>query len=93
MASWAQGPNNALDTSVELDALRARLRAMTDDELLKFGRQIRSLCHPLTYDGDGKPNVGAFPIQLDEAAQGGMVEALDHRVAATKDGFVYSLPT
>jgi len=58
-----------------------------------IGRQIRSLCHPLTYDGDGKPNVGAFPIQPDEAAQVGMVEALDHRVAATKDGFVYSLPT
>lgn len=56
-----------LDVSVDLDALRARLQAMREDELLAFGKQMRSLVYPLTYDGDGKPTVSAFSIQLDEA--------------------------
>jgi hypothetical protein len=28
---------------------------------------MRALVFPLTYDGDGKPSVSAFSIQLDEA--------------------------
>jgi hypothetical protein len=32
---------------------------MTDDELLAFGRQMRSLVYPLTYDGEGKPSLSA----------------------------------
>lgn len=56
-----------LDVSVDLDALRARLRTMTDAELLAFGRQMRSLVYPLTYGADGKPQVSAFSIRLDEA--------------------------
>jgi hypothetical protein len=56
-----------LDVSVDLDALRARLHAMTDDKLLTFGKQMRSLVYPLTYDGHGNPSVSAFSIQLDEA--------------------------
>lgn len=56
-----------LDVSVDLDALRARLRSMSDAELLAFGKQMRSLVYPLTYDGDGKPQVSTFSIQLDEA--------------------------
>ena len=56
-----------LDVSVDLDALRSRLQLMTDDELLAFGKQMRSLVYPLTYGADGKPSVSAFSIQLREA--------------------------
>lgn len=65
--SWMQGPSNALGVSVDLEALRVRLRVMTDDELLAFGRQMRGLVYPLTYDGKGRPQVSTFSIQLDEA--------------------------
>lgn len=40
---------------------------MTDDELVAFGKQMRELVYPLTYDCDGKPSISAFSIQLDEA--------------------------
>lgn len=56
-----------LDVSIDLDALRPRLRGMTDDELLRFGREMHRLVYPLTYGADGKPSVSAFSIQLDEA--------------------------
>jgi hypothetical protein len=56
-----------LSTAVDLHALRDRLEKMTDAELIVFGKQMRGLCYPLTYDGDGKPVVCAFSIQLDEA--------------------------
>jgi hypothetical protein len=65
--AWTQRPSNAMDRSVDLGALRARLEKMTDDELVKFGRQVRGLCYPLTYDGDGKPTISAFDVQLEEA--------------------------
>jgi hypothetical protein len=65
--SWLQDPTNALGISVDLDALRGRLQAMSDAELAAFGKQMRELVYPLTYDGDGKPSVSAFSIQLDEA--------------------------
>ena len=66
-ANWLQDPSNALGVHVDLDALRARLHGMTEPELLSFGKQMRELVYPLSYDGDGKPSVGAFSIQLDEA--------------------------
>lgn len=40
---------------------------MTEAELIAFGRQMRSLVYPLTYDGDGRVQASAFSIQLDEA--------------------------
>jgi len=40
---------------------------MTDAELRAFGRKMRALVYPLTYDGDGKPRVSPFSIQLQEA--------------------------
>jgi hypothetical protein len=52
-ASWTQGPSNALNDSVDLVSLRAKLSAMTEAELIAFGRQIRGLAYPQTYDGDG----------------------------------------
>ena len=65
--SWLQGPTNAFGISVDLDALRAQLHRMTGDELLAFGKQMRSLVYLLTCGSDGKPSVSAFSIQLDEA--------------------------
>lgn len=64
---WTRGPSNALDISVDLTALRDKLSAMTDAELIAFGKQMRALVYPLRYDGDGKPSVSAFSIQLHEA--------------------------
>jgi hypothetical protein len=57
----------SLRESVDLDAIRARLAAMSDAELIAFGKQMRGLVYPLTYGGDGKTVVCAFSIQLSEA--------------------------
>ena len=65
--TWTLGPSNAFSDSVNLEALRVRLAAMTEAELIAFGRQMRSLVYPRTYDGDGRVQVSAFSIQLDEA--------------------------
>jgi hypothetical protein len=40
---------------------------MSDAEVVAFGKQMRGLVYPLTYDGHGKPSVSAFSIQLGEA--------------------------
>lgn len=56
-----------LENSVDVDGLRARLRAMTDAELLTFGKQMHDLVYPLTYDHRGRPSVSTFSLQLDEA--------------------------
>ena len=40
---------------------------MSDDELLAFGKEMRGLVYPLTYDYRGEPTVSAFSIQLVEA--------------------------
>jgi hypothetical protein len=61
------GPSNAFGESVDLVALRAKLEAMSESELIAFGKQMRGLCYPITYDGGGRPTVSAFSIQLDEA--------------------------
>jgi hypothetical protein len=57
----------ARPSPVDVDAVRVRLAAMSDAELIGFGRQMRGLCYPITYDGRGKPQVSAFSVQLDEA--------------------------
>ena len=40
---------------------------MSDAALTAFGKQMRGLIHSLMYDGEGKPSVSAFSIQLGEA--------------------------
>jgi hypothetical protein len=55
------------ESSFDVEGFRVRLRAMTDAELIAAEKQLRSLVYPLRYDGDGKPMVSAFSIQLDEA--------------------------
>lgn len=56
-----------MSIAVDVEALRVRLRAMNDAELLKFGLQMHDLVYPLRYAYDGKPVVSAFSIQLGEA--------------------------
>jgi len=56
-----------LELSVDLDALRARLKAMSDDELVKFGKEMTGLVHPLAFGIYSKPKISAFSIQLSEA--------------------------
>jgi hypothetical protein len=63
----SRGLCRELDVSVDIEALRVRLAMMSDDELLRFGLQMRGLVNPLTYGPNGKPSVSAFSIQLDEA--------------------------
>jgi|SRR5271167_2556555 len=60
-------PPDSQSHPVDLDALRTHLQAMTDAELIAFGKQMRSLVYPLRYDGDGKPMVTSFAISLAEA--------------------------
>jgi hypothetical protein len=57
----------SLRESVDVDAIRARLAAMSDAELIAFGKQMRGLVYPVSYGGDGKPTVSAFSVQLSEA--------------------------
>lgn len=56
----------AIDQSeVNLEQLRARLRGMRDDELLRFGRDARFMCSPKA--DLGQPAREVFIIQLKEA--------------------------
>ena len=64
---WQLPPSNALDNEPDLDELRERLRAMSDAELVAFGKQMHELVYPLRYGSDGKPLVCALSIQLAEA--------------------------
>jgi hypothetical protein len=52
---------------VDLVALRAKLAAMTEAELLAFGKGMHTSVYPRTYGLKGLPTVSAFSIQLDEA--------------------------
>jgi hypothetical protein len=50
---------------VDLDAYRARLRKMTNEELIRHGKAGRYLCSPMA--NFGKPPRKVFMIQLEEA--------------------------
>ena len=50
---------------VDVETLRARLRKMTDAELLRFGKDNRYMCSP--YANLRKPPLEAFVVQLREA--------------------------
>ena len=50
---------------VDLEQLRARLRKMSDAELLRFGKAARNLCSPEA--NRGKPPRECFVIQLEES--------------------------
>jgi len=53
------------DEHIDLESLRARLRKMSDSELLRFGRAARSMCDPKT--NLGQPPRQVFVIQMNEA--------------------------
>jgi len=54
----------ATDAPIDLDDLRARLRKMTDAELLRYGKAARYMCSPAAYFG--KAPRETFVIQLKE---------------------------
>jgi hypothetical protein len=58
------GFNQFTTDEVDLEAYRARLRKMTDEELIREGRAGRYLCSPMA--NFGKPPRKVFVIQLDE---------------------------
>jgi hypothetical protein len=49
----------------DVDALRTRLRKMSDDELRKFGKAARYMVSPTA--NMGKPPRSTFVLQLEEA--------------------------
>lgn len=53
--------------AIDVNAIRTRLRSLSDADLMTFGKQMRELVYPLTYGHHGKPSVTAFSIQLNEA--------------------------
>lgn len=53
--------------AIDLDELRARLRNMTDAELLAFGKSARNMCSRGA--NLGKPPREPFVIQLREARE------------------------
>ena len=54
-----------LQSELDLDQLRARLRKMTDAELRHFGQSARYMCSPAA--NHGAPPRECFMIQLEEA--------------------------
>jgi hypothetical protein len=50
---------------IDLEHLRRRLRAMTDDELKRWGQAAARMCTPAA--NLGKPPPESFVIQLEEA--------------------------
>jgi hypothetical protein len=55
------------ENGLDLKALRARLRRMSDRDLLRFGKSARYMCSPEANLGKGPRQ--AFVIQLREAVQ------------------------
>ena len=52
-------------TTLDVDALRARLRKMSDEELREFGKAARYMVSPTA--NMGKPPLPTFVLQLEEA--------------------------
>ena len=52
-------------TNLDVDALRTRLRKMSDKELREFGKAARYMISPTA--NMGKPPLPAFVLQLEEA--------------------------
>jgi len=51
--------------TLDVDALRARLRKMSDEDLRKFGQAARYMVSPTA--NMGKPPLPTFVLQLEEA--------------------------
>ena len=57
----------ARENGLDLEALRARLRRMSDWDLRRFGRAARYMCSPVA--NHGKEPRQVFAIQLREAVK------------------------
>jgi hypothetical protein len=55
--------------TLDVDALRTRLRKMSDEELRKFGKAARYMVSPTA--NMGKPPLPTFVLQLEEALSAG----------------------
>jgi hypothetical protein len=53
------------ENEIDLEGLRARLRQMSDAELLRYGRAAKSMCSPDAYFAQAPRQT--FVIQLAEA--------------------------
>ena len=53
------------ENEIDQEGLRARLRQMSDAELLRYGRAAKSMCSPDAYFGQAPRQT--FVIQLAEA--------------------------
>jgi hypothetical protein len=66
---WVERPSmdstQFTSDEVDLDAYRARLRKMSDEELIRHGKAGRYLCSPMA--NFGKPPRKVYMIQLEEA--------------------------
>jgi hypothetical protein len=61
----AMGMESIRLTNLDVDALRTRLRKMSDEELRKFGKAARYMVSPKA--NMGKPPLPAFVLQLEGA--------------------------
>lgn len=57
-------PEIQIQQEIDIERLRARLRAMTDEQLRQFGKAARYMVSP--YANLGQPPLQAFVIQLEE---------------------------
>jgi hypothetical protein len=55
----------AFDNTVDIDAIRERLRTLTDTELIRYGKDCVFLCSPK--QNFGKPPLEVWALQLREA--------------------------
>jgi hypothetical protein len=53
------------ENEIDREGLRTRLRKMSDQELLRYGRAAKSMCSPDAYFGQAPRQT--FVIQLEEA--------------------------
>jgi hypothetical protein len=65
-AMWQQGPSSAFD-GVDIEELRTRLRKMSDNQLIEFGRAARFMCS--LEASFGKPPRAVFVDQLNAARE------------------------
>ena len=66
---------------IDLDDLRARLRKMTDAELIAFGKAARHMCSPAANLGKPPPRAVCDPV---EGSEGGVEAEADSDLKAAE---------
>jgi hypothetical protein len=59
--------NSIQMVDLNVEELRARLRKMTDEELLRYGKAGKYMCSPVA--NFGKPPLEVFVVQLTECRE------------------------